>query len=153
MKLEVNGVAHDVDDGDGLRPLLDVLREELGITSPKAGCQQGSCGTCTVLVDGQPRRACLLPAAALADAAITTVEGIGAPHDPHPVQRAFHARYAAQCGFCTPGMVVAAAALLQRRPSPSEADLVDALEGHICRCTGYVKILEAIRAAATEGSA
>lgn len=147
MKLEVNGTAYDVDDGDGLRPLLAVLREELGITSPKAGCQEGSCGTCTVLVDGQPRRACLLPAAALAGAAITTVEGIGDPTDPHPVQKAFHEHYAAQCGFCTPGMILAAVALLHRHPEPGDADLVDALEGHVCRCTGYVKILEAVRAA------
>ena len=112
MNLTVNGTTHDV-ESHGLRPLLHVLREELGITSPKAGCQQGGCGTCTVLVDGTPRRSCLLPLAALDGAAITTVEGIGTPEHLGPVQAAFHEHYGSQCGFCTPGMLLAAQALIE----------------------------------------
>ena len=103
MNLTVNGVEHEV-ESHALRPLLHVLREELGITSPKAGCQQGGCGTCTVLVDGEPRRSCLLPLAAVDGAAITTVEGIGTPEQLGPVQAAFHEHYGSQCGFCTPGL-------------------------------------------------
>ena len=115
MKLTVNGVEHEV-DSHGLRPLLYVLREELGITSPKAGCQQGGCGACTVLVDGEPRRSCLLPAGALNGAAITTVEGLGTPEQLGPVQAAFHEHYGSQCGFCTPGFLLATHALIERSP-------------------------------------
>ena len=110
MKLTVNGVEREI-ESPPLTPLLHVLREELGITSPKAGCQQGGCGACTVLVDGAPRRACLLPVAALDGAEITTVEGLGTPEALSPIQAAFHEHYAAQCGFCTSGMVLAAHAL------------------------------------------
>ena len=147
MKLRVNGVAHTV-ESPLLTPLLAVLREELGITSPKAGCQQGGCGACTVLVGGEPRRACLLPLAAVNGAQITTVEGLGSPESLAPVQAAFHEGYAAQCGFCTPGFLLATHALLERNPSPSRADIERALGGHMCRCTGYVKIVEAVEAAA-----
>jgi len=147
MKLTVNGVAHRV-ESPLLTPLLAVLREELGITSPKAGCQQGGCGACTVLVDGEPRRACLLPLAAVNGAAITTVEGLGSPESLSPVQAAFHDGYAAQCGFCTPGFLLATHALLEHNPSPSRAEIERALGGHMCRCTGYVKIVEAVEAAA-----
>ena len=147
MKLIVNGVEHEV-ESPPLTPLLSVLREELSITSPKAGCQQGGCGSCTVLVDGEPRRSCLLAAAALDGATITTVEGLGSPERLSPVQAAFHQRYGAQCGFCTPGMLMATHALLERTPSPTRADIEEALSGHVCRCTGYVKILAAIEAAA-----
>src|SRR3954470_24523597 len=113
MRVTVNGVERDLRS----RPtasLLHVLREELGVTSPKAGCQQGGCGACTVLIDGEPRRACLTPLAAVAGADVTTVEGLGAPDDLSTVQAAFHEGYAAQCGFCTSGMVMAAEALLRR---------------------------------------
>ncbi len=147
MKLNVNGVAREV-ESPLLTPLLVVLREELGITSPKAGCQQGGCGACTVLVDGEPRRACLLPLAAINGAEVTTVEGIGSPESLSPVQAAFHEGYAAQCGFCTPGFLLASHALLERNSSPSRADIERALGGHMCRCTGYVKIVEAVEAAA-----
>lgn len=143
MKLVVNDVERDVTSGP-LTPLLQVLREELAITSPKAGCQQGGCGTCTVLVDGEPRRACLTPLVNVEGASIVTLEGIGTPDDLSPVQEAFNEHYAAQCGYCTPGMVMAATALLERNPSPSRADAIEALGGHICRCTGYVKILDAV---------
>jgi aerobic-type carbon monoxide dehydrogenase small subunit (CoxS/CutS family) len=147
MKLVVNGDPHDV-ASPPLTSLLAVLREELGITGPKAGCQQGGCGACTVLVDGEPRRACLLPVGVLEDARITTAEGLGSPARLSAVQAAFHERYAAQCGFCTPGMMIAATALIERSAQPVERDeVVEALAGHYCRCTGYVKIIEAVQAA------
>ncbi|MGB2952194.1 MAG: (2Fe-2S)-binding protein [Gaiellaceae bacterium] len=147
MKLIVNGVPHELASGP-LTPLLQVLREELGITSPKAGCQQGGCGSCTVLVDGEPQRSCLLPLGSLDGAAITTVEGISTNGTLAPVQAAFHEHYAAQCGFCTPGFLVAAHALLERRPGATREDVIEGLAGHMCRCTGYVKIVAAVEAAA-----
>ena len=146
MKLNVNGVEREVESSP-VASLLHVLREELGITSPKVGCNQGGCGACTVPVDGQPRRSCLLPLAAADGAEVTTVEGLGSPESLSPVQAAFHEHYAAQCGFCTTGMVIAAHALLQRNPTPSRSDVERALAGHVCRCTGYVKIVEAVQAA------
>jgi aerobic-type carbon monoxide dehydrogenase small subunit (CoxS/CutS family) len=146
MKLTVNGVEHEI-ESPALSTVLFVLREELGITSPKAACQQGGCGACTVLVDGEPRRSCLIPVAALDGAAITTVEGLGAPERLSPVQAAFHEHYGAQCGFCTPGFLLATHALIQRSPGAGRAEIEKALAGHACRCTGYVKILEAVEAA------
>src|SRR6059036_167839 len=113
MQLTVNGVEREV-ESPLLTPLLAVLREELGITSPKAGCQQGGCGACTVLVDGEPRRYCLVPVGAVEGAQVTTVEGLGAPDDLSGVQAAFHEHYAAQCGFCTSGFVMATQALIER---------------------------------------
>jgi AhpD family alkylhydroperoxidase len=146
MKLTVNGVEHEVKSHE-LQPLLAVLREELGITSPKAGCQQGGCGACTVLVDGEPRRSCLIPAGALNGAEITTVEGLGTPEHLGPVQAAFHEHYGSQCGFCTPGFLLATHALIARAPGADREQIEEALAGHACRCTGYVKILEAVEAA------
>jgi carbon-monoxide dehydrogenase small subunit len=151
MNLTVNGRTHEVEAAP-LTPLLNVLREELTITSPKAGCQQGGCGACTVLVDGQPTRSCLLPVAAVDGAEITTVEGIGTPDRLAPVQAAFHKEYGSQCGFCTPGVLLATHALLERSPHPSREEIEEALAGHVCRCTGYVKILAAVQSAAN-GSA
>src|SRR5438034_9540935 len=147
MKLTVNGVEHDV-QAPQLASLLHVLREELDLTSPKAGCQQGGCGTCTVLIDGEPRRSCLTPVAMVDGASITTIEGLGEAEAMSPVQGAFHNRYAAQCGFCTPGMIVAATALIERKGGPVDRDeVLEALGGHYCRCTGYVKIVDAVMAA------
>jgi len=147
MKLIVNGVETDI-SSPPLTPLLHVLRDELELTSPKAGCQQGGCGTCTVLVDGEPRRSCLTAVAAIDGASITTLEGLGSPGELSPVQAAFHNRYAAQCGFCTPGMIMAATALIERKGGPVERDeVLVGLGGHYCRCTGYVKIVEAVMAA------
>ncbi|MBV8949220.1 MAG: (2Fe-2S)-binding protein [Solirubrobacterales bacterium] len=147
MQLNVNGVSRAV-SSPPLTSLLEVLREELAVLSPKHGCEQGGCGACTVLVDGEPRRSCLLPLAAVGDARITTVEGLGAPGDLAPVQSAFHDRYAAQCGYCTSGMLLAAHALIERKGGPVDRDeVLDALSGHVCRCTGYVKIVEAVMAA------
>jgi len=147
LQLNVNGVTHAT-ASPPLTSLLRVLRTELDVLSPKVGCLQGACGTCTVLVDGEPRRACLLPIVALEGATITTVEGLGAPGDLSPVQAAFHQGYAAQCGYCTAGMVMAAHALLERKNGPVDRDeVIEALGGHICRCTGYVKIVNAVMAA------
>ena len=147
MKLTVNGVEHEI-TSPPLTPLLHVLREELEITGPKAGCMQGGCGTCSVLVDGEPRRSCLTAVAAVDGAEITTVEGLGEAEALSAVQAAFHEHYAAQCGFCTPGMVVAATALIERAGGPVEPeDVKEALGGHYCRCTGYVKIIDAVVAA------
>ena len=147
MNLTVNGVAHEIESG-ALTSLLDTLREELGITSPKAGCEQGGCGACTVLVDGEPRRSCLLPVGALAGADIVTVEGLGTPDGLAPVQQAFTHHYAAQCGFCTSGMMMAAHAYVERGGTDDHEAITEALGGHVCRCTGYVKIIEAVAAAA-----
>jgi aerobic-type carbon monoxide dehydrogenase small subunit (CoxS/CutS family) len=150
MKIVVNGREQVVESAP-LTPLLGVLREELGITSPKAGCQVGGCGACTVLVDGAALRACLLPVASVDGAAVTTLEGLGAPENLSPLQRAFDEHYGMQCGFCTPGMIVAATALISQSPQPSRTQIEDALSGHVCRCTGYVKIVEAVQAAAAGG--
>lgn len=147
MNLTVNGVEHAVESGP-LTPLLHVLREELGITSPKAGCQQGGCGACTVLVDGEPRRSCLMPVAAAAGLEVATVESLGSPDELSLVQQAFTHHYAAQCGFCTAGMLLAAHAYVENGGSDDRAAIQEALSGHFCRCTGYVKIVDAVAAAA-----
>ena len=153
MNLIVNGLEVDV-SSPPLTPLLAVLREELEITSPKAGCQQGGCGTCTVLVNGEPRRSCVTAVAAVDGAEITTLEGLGEPDELSAVQQAFFDHYASQCGFCTPGFIVAATALIERSDGPLDAATVQhELSGHYCRCTGYVKIVEAVVAAShTAGS-
>lgn len=147
MNLTVNGIAHDVASGP-LTTLLDVLREELGITSPKAGCEQGGCGACTVLVDGEPTRSCLTAVGCVDGADVTTAEGLGTPHALGPVQQAFTHHYAAQCGFCTSGMMLAAQAYLDRGGTDDREAIQEALAGHVCRCTGYVKIIDAVAAAA-----
>jgi aerobic carbon-monoxide dehydrogenase small subunit len=147
LKLTVNGTDH-VLQGPPLQSLLHALREEIGITSPKAGCQQGGCGACTVLVDGEPRRSCLVPLAAVDGMAVTTVEGLGGEGFLAPIQAAFHEKYAAQCGFCTSGFLLAAHALLEREPDAGREEIIEGLAGHMCRCTGYVKIVEAVEAAA-----
>jgi len=152
MRLTVDGVEHEL-ARPGLATLLHVLREELAVTGPKAGCQQGSCGACTVLVDGAPRRSCLLPAAALDGAEVATVEGLGAAEHLSPLQAAFLEHHGFQCGFCTPGFLVAAHALLERSPAPSRREIEAALGGHTCRCTGYLGIVEAVEAAAEAGGA
>ena len=147
MNLTVNGVDQTIESGP-LTSLLDVLRDELGITSPKAGCEQGGCGACTVIVDGEPRRSCLTAVAAVEGASITTVEGLGEAGTLSTVQAAFYNHYAAQCGFCTPGMVMATTALIERKGGEVDReDVLEALGGHYCRCTGYVKIVDAVIAA------
>ena len=147
MELTVNSVARTV-QSPPLTSLLTVLREDLDITSPKAGCESGGCGACTVLVDGQPRRSCLTAVCTLDGAEVVTVEGLGTPEDLSRVQQAFIHHYAAQCGFCTDGMVVAATAYVDAGGSADTGAIGEALAGHYCRCTGYVKILEAVAAVA-----
>ena len=147
MQLTVNRVTQEV-ASPPLSSLLQVLREELGITSPKAGCQQGGCGACTVLVDGRPRRSCLTPLASVDGAEITTVEGLGTPTSLSPVQAAFDQHYAAQCGFCTSGMMMAAQSYIDRGGTDNHEAIQEALGGHVCRCTGYVKIIDAVAATA-----
>jgi aerobic-type carbon monoxide dehydrogenase small subunit (CoxS/CutS family) len=130
------------------RTLLEVLREDLGLTGTKHGCELGECGTCTVLVDGQPQLSCLLLPVQLQDREVTTVEGLGTTAELHPLQRAFADLGAAQCGYCTPGMLLAASALLAGNPRPSREEIREALAGNLCRCTGYAKIVEAVELAA-----
>lgn len=127
--------------------LLNVLRRE-GYYGVKYGCESGDCGTCTVLVNGKAVKSCLMFAAQAKDKEITTIEGIGTMENPHPLQRAFVDTGAVQCGFCTPGMIMSAKVLLDKNPNPSEDEIKKAIEGNLCRCTGYVKIIEAIQLAA-----
>ena len=130
--------------------LVDILRDKLGLTGTKLGCAQGTCGACSVIVDGRLKLACLIPAERLTGAAVATIEGLGADGRLHPLQRAFADGFAAQCGFCTSGMIVAAKALLDRDADPDRDAVVDAISGNICRCTGYEPIINAILAAAAE---
>ena len=145
-----NGMPVRLEVAPGAR-LLDVLRGPLALTGPKEGCGNGECGACTVLVDGRAVNACLFPALEADGAEVTTVEGLVGPGGQlSPVQRAFVEKGGVQCGFCTPGMVIAATALLRHNPEPDEAQIRDALVGNLCRCTGYVQIVEAVRHAAAE---
>ncbi len=128
--------------------LLDVLREQLGVTGPKRGCDEGDCGTCTVLLDGQPVRSCLTIALTVAGKEITTVEGLADGRKLHPLQKAFHERGAFQCGFCTPGMLMSAKALLDGNPNPTRREIVDHMSGNLCRCGSYEEVIEAIQAVA-----
>jgi carbon-monoxide dehydrogenase small subunit len=147
LRLTVNGrevevVAHS------MARLLDVLREQLGLTGTKEGCGEGECGACSVILDGELVNSCLVPAAQAAGGTVTTVEGLARDGELHPVQRAFVDHGGAQCGICTPGMVMAAVALLAKTPRPSEAEVRTGLAGNLCRCTGYMKIFDAVAAAA-----
>jgi aerobic-type carbon monoxide dehydrogenase small subunit (CoxS/CutS family) len=130
------------------KTLLEVLREDLGLTGTKHGCELGECGTCTVLVDGEPVLSCLTVLPQVLGREITTVEGLAEGPALHPIQQAFVDLGAAQCGYCTPGFLLAAKALLDREPAPSRAAIVEALGGNLCRCTGYLKIYEAVELAA-----
>ena len=128
--------------------LLDYLRETLGLTGTKRGCDGGECGACTVLIDGEPQLACITLAARCEDRRIETIEALATEGRMSRLQAAFHEKLGTQCGFCTPGMIMAAEALLRKRAAPSEAEIRDALSGNLCRCTGYVKIIESVQAAA-----
>ena len=128
--------------------LLDYLREVAGLTGTKRGCDGGECGACTVLIEGEPRLACLTLTVRCDNAKIETVEGLSTSGRLSRLQQAFHEKLGTQCGYCTPGMIMAAEALLRRNPRPSEAEIRDALSGNLCRCTGYVKIIESVQAAA-----
>jgi carbon-monoxide dehydrogenase small subunit len=128
--------------------LVYFLREQLGLTGTNVGCDTSSCGSCTVLLDGESVKACTVLAVQADGSEVTTIEGLARNGDLHPVQRAFHEQHALQCGYCTPGMVMAAVGLLAEQPSPSEAEIRQALEGNLCRCTGYHNIVKAVQAAA-----
>jgi 4-hydroxybenzoyl-CoA reductase subunit gamma len=128
--------------------LVDVLRDTLGLTGTKQGCDGGECGACTVLVDGQPQLACITLAASCEGRRIETIERLSTHGRMSRLQKAFHEQLGTQCGFCTPGMIMAAEALLRRHPEPTEAQVREALAGNLCRCTGYVKIIESVRSAA-----
>jgi len=149
LQFTVNGVeqAEFVESG---AMLIDVLRDKLGLTATKNGCSQGTCGACTVMVDGAPQLSCLTPAVRVSGRAVETLEGLAEGGELHPLQRAFADGFAVQCGFCTSGMLLAAKWLLDRNPDPTRADVVDAISGNICRCTGYESIIDAILAAAEE---
>jgi aerobic-type carbon monoxide dehydrogenase small subunit (CoxS/CutS family) len=149
LELTVNGRKRRT-EADPDETLLAVLRDRLDLTGTKYGCGEGQCGACTVLLDGRPARACLTPAAAAAGRAITTIEGLEENGRLHPLQEAFVEKDAMQCGYCTPGMIVEAAALLRRTPDPAEAEIARAMEGHVCRCCTYPRIVEAIREAAAK---
>ncbi len=132
-------------------PLLTVLRGEQGLSGPKFGCGQGECGACMVLVDGQPQTACNLPLWAVQGKAVTTLEGLGTPDHPHPLQTAFLAENAAQCGYCVAGIITSAAALLQQQPAPSRVQIVAALDKHLCRCGAQNRMIRAVQRAAQSG--
>lgn len=131
-----------------IEPLQAVLRDELGMTGTKAGCRQGGCGSCTVQLDGEPVLACLVPVEHAEGRSVTTIEGLGTQDEPHPLQAAFHEGFATQCGFCAPGMILAAEALLEREPDPTDEEIADALAGNLCRCTGIAPIVAAVQDAA-----
>ena len=145
--MQVNGEEQQADCWEG-ESLLFALREKLGFPGSKNACEQGECGSCSVLLDGTLVCACLVLAAQADGHDVTTVEGLAAEEELHPVQRAFVETGAVQCGFCTPGLVVAAADLLERSPEPSDDEIREALSGNLCRCTGYQKIFDAVRLAA-----
>jgi len=132
---------------DARRTLLDVIRDEIGLTGTKNGCNQGECGACTVLLDGEPVNSCLVLAHEAEGQDVLTIEGLGSGDKLHPVQQAFVETGAIQCGYCTPGMVLATKALLDRNPEPTQEEIIEGLKGNLCRCTGYVKIVEAVQAA------
>lgn len=147
MKLDVNGRVHDV-DADPATPLLYVLRDELKLNAAKFGCGLGQCGACTVMADGEAIFSCITPISVLAGRRIKTVEGLGTAEQPGPMQRAFIEAQAAQCGYCIPGMMMRAQALLERKPDASEADLRSALQPNLCRCGTHMRIVHAVVRAA-----
>ncbi len=149
VQLTLNGKAES-EFIDGGSTLLAVLRDKLGLYSTKAGCHQGTCGACTVIIDGEPRLSCLTLAERCTGKSVTTLEGLARDGTLHPLQQAFMEGFAAQCGFCTPGMILSAKTLLDRNPDPSRAEVIDAISGNICRCTGYEPIIAAVLAAAEQ---
>lgn len=146
MRITVNGQEHAV-AATPETPLLTVLRNELGLVAAKYGCGLGRCGACTVHLDGEAALACVVPVGEVGGREVVTLEGLGGPEALHPLQEAFLAEQAAQCGYCTPGIVMAAAALLARNPAPSDAEIREALAGTLCRCGAHVRILRAIHRA------
>ncbi len=144
LSLTVNGMPRDAVAADGDMPLIFWLRDELGLTGTRLGCGKGECGSCTVLIDGEPARSCQTTLAMAAGRAVTTIEGLGTPQAPHPLQAAFITEQAAQCGWCTAGLVVEGAALLARNAQPSRDEAKTALDGHLCRCGSHHRVLRAV---------
>jgi aerobic-type carbon monoxide dehydrogenase small subunit (CoxS/CutS family) len=147
IRVTVNGAEHEV-AVEARRTLADVLRHDLGYTGTHLGCEHGICGACTVLLDGRPVRACLVFGVQADDGEVETVEGLGTREALSPLQEAFTEHHALQCGFCTPGFLMLATALLRENPDPSDAEIREAMASNLCRCTGYQSIVEAVRAAA-----
>ncbi|HYW44067.1 MAG TPA: (2Fe-2S)-binding protein [Bryobacteraceae bacterium] len=147
IRLSVNGKARSVDT-EPERPLLEVLREDLGLTGTKYGCGEGQCRACTVLIDGKPTVSCVTTVRAAEGRKIVTIEGLAEGGTLHPVQQAFLDEGAVQCGYCAPGMVLQTVALLENHPKPTDAQIVDGLNGNLCRCTNYQRIMAAVRRAA-----
>jgi carbon-monoxide dehydrogenase small subunit len=143
VQLQVNGQSHTVESFPMMR-LLDVLREQLHLTGTKEGCGEGECGACSVFLNGKLVNSCLVPVAQVQDASIKTIEGVANADELHAVQQAFIEFGGAQCGICTPGMIMAALDLLERNPNPTEAEIRTGLAGNLCRCTGYMKIFESV---------
>jgi len=152
LRIRVNGIDHDV-SAEPETPLLYVLRNELSLNAPKFGCGLGQCGACTVLVDGEARRSCVVQTSAVAGKQVTTLEGLGTPDRPHPLQRAFIDEQAAQCGYCVNGMIMRGAALLARTPHPTRDEITTALSSNLCRCGTHMRIVRAIARAAEAGTA
>ncbi|HEV2495448.1 MAG TPA: (2Fe-2S)-binding protein [Terriglobia bacterium] len=146
IALNINGRVHELEIEPN-RLLLDVLRQDLGLTGSKRGCDDSSCGACTVLIDGSPQMSCLMLAVSYQDCEITTIEGVADGGALDPLQQGFTVEGGAQCGFCTPGMILTAKSLLARNPNPTEQEINDALSGNLCRCTGYTQILASVRKA------
>ncbi len=149
LRFKLNGAATTI-RVDADRPLLWVLRTDLGLTGPKYGCGEGICGACTVLVNGRPVRSCHVAVGEMEGREIVTIEGLARGGTLHPLQKAFMEHSALQCGFCTPGMIMSAAALLARNPDPSIADIVAAMDDNLCRCGSHLRIIRAVQAAARE---
>jgi nicotinate dehydrogenase subunit A len=149
IRLVVNGQAREV-AADPETPLLYVLRNDLGLTGTKFGCGLGQCGSCTVLVGGQAVRSCMVPVQAVAGQAVTTIEGLGSPERPHPLQAAFIEEQAVQCGYCINGIIMSAEALLRENPAPTAAEIAKGLERNLCRCGTHVRVLRAVKRAAGE---
>lgn len=152
IRLAVNGKPYTV-DADPQTSLLSVLREQLDLTGSKYGCGEGQCGACTVLIEGKAQRSCVTTVGAVAQRQITTIEGLASGEQLHPVQEAFLNAGAMQCGYCTSGMIMSAVALLKRNPAPKESEIIEFMDGNICRCGTYPRIVAAIQKAATAASA
>ena len=146
VQLHINGRAYEL-SLEANRLLLDVLRQNLGLTGTKRGCDDSSCGACTVLIDGEPQMSCLMLAVSYQECEITTIEGVADGSRLDPLQRGFSVEGGAQCGYCTPGMILTAKYLLAQNPDPTEQEINDALSGNLCRCTGYTQILASVRRA------
>ena len=144
LTITVNGTERSIHT-DPRRSLLDLLREDLGLTGPKYGCGEGRCGACSVLVDGRAIRSCVTACSVVENKSIVTIEGLANAQTLHPVQEAFVQQGAVQCGYCTAGMILGAVALLEKNATPSDEEIVQAMNGHLCRCNGYPKIVSAIR--------